>query len=786
MQITFLEARVPLTKKFTASTKEPYPNAFEFKSHQYTIKNLTHLTNLIKQHASQGHCLLKGDIDKPIEWESRAGRTNPHYLTRWICLDIDGLKSVPDIDTFMSRIGLGTVSYILQWSASYGINGDYTLRAHCLVLLKEPAAPSALKSWLKQLNLTLFQSDLDLTKTHVSLKWGLDVTTCQNDKLIFITPPFCNPPAIDQFSGERITLIKKPNDFFSFDSVTLMSAEQLRLLEESEINRLRKAQNMAERKATGFKLKEYKGESYLPNPDQATVTGTKEERGFVYLNLNGGDSWAYYHPSDNPTFIFNFKGEPTYKTSELVPDYWASTQAVKRAAVKAQQVGKLFLAFRDLRTAEYYNGWYDENTEELVLHTAKSEKQLVDFLMNFGQPVPDSIPIWNIIYEPMQPALDLSTRSINTFRPSPYMRFAQAQAKVAKPKAYPAITKIIKHVFGDGMYDHFFNWLAFCFQSRTAPKTAWIAHGTQGTGKGILMNHVLVPVFGSTNVALRRMEELEDKFNNYLEGSLMMFVDEAQISDSGRNRMIMANIKNYITEPTVTVRRMRQSSYEITNHCGWIFASNMPDPVVVDSSDRRFNVGEYQPNRLVITDSELAIVATELQDFAFALQQHKVDLDAVRTPLHNEAKNQMIMVSRSSADTVADAIVKGDLSVLWEALPTVDPSMLDAGAVMKLQPYKQLIYDLVNSRRDKLTREELFVIFNYNVGNTPNSPWKLTTYLKHHGLQVKDIRMGERVTKGVIANWRNTDQWFEERKAEIDAEKGPKLKVVANQQTKSA
>jgi hypothetical protein len=41
----------------------------------------------------------------------------------------------------------------------------------------------------------------------------------------------------------------------------------------------------------------------------------KMERGFVYFNLNGGDSWAYYHPIDNPTFIRNFKGEPMYRTA---------------------------------------------------------------------------------------------------------------------------------------------------------------------------------------------------------------------------------------------------------------------------------------------------------------------------------------------------------------------------------------------------------------------------------------------------------------------------------------
>lgn len=778
MKITFLEARMPLTKKFTATSKEPYPNAFEFKSHTQHTQSIDHFADLMKQHAQLGHCLLKGEIQKELEWESRAHSTNPHTPTPYICFDLDGMRSVPDVEAFMAKNGMADVSYVLQWSASYGIYNDFSLRAHINILLTDRASPSALKIYLKQLNLTQYQADLELTKTNVALKWGLDVTTCQNDKLIFITPPVCTPPTLNNFSGERITVIKKAKDFFNFNNVTLLSAEQIKNLEEAEINRLRRAQNLPERKTNQFKFKEFKGETYLPNPDTATVTGRKEERGFVYLNLNGGNSWGYFHPIDNPTFIFNFKGEPTYKTSELLPDYWASVQTAKRQAVQAAQQGKLFLAFRDFKTAEYYNGWFDESTDELVLNVAKNEKQLQDFLVNYGQPVPDAVPIWQIVYDPHAPTLDLATRSVNVFKPSAYMRKARAHAKLVAAKPTPTIDKVVRHVVGDEMYDHWFNWTAYVFQRCTAPKTAWVAHGTHGTGKGVLVNEVLAKVFGASNVAQKRMEELEDKFNGYLENSLICVIDEAQISDSGRSKMIMANLKNQITEPVITIRRMRQSAYETTNRVGFIFNSNKPDPVVVEAGDRRFNVGMYQSNKIQITDREIWDIETELQDFAYRLQQHAVDVDAVRTPKVNEAKREMQMASRTSADAVADALLTGDLSVLWDALPTVDASMLDPATAIKLQPYKQLVYELITSRRDRLTREELFIIFNYNVGNIASSPWRLTLYLKHHGLAVRDIRMGARVTKGIYVNWINEESWFQERCAEIELERSPKLKVV--------
>lgn len=786
MKVHFLEARVPLTKNITSTSKTPYPNAFEFKSHEHFVKDLAHFEQLIRTHAALGHCLLKGELVKPLEWESRAGSTNANLPTKWDCFDLDGLRSISSIDQYMAKIGLSDVSYIVQWSASHGIY-DTSIRAHIFILLNELASPAALKTWKKQINLTYFQPDLELTKTFCSLRWPVDVTTSQNDKLLFITPPQCNPISLDPFKNGAITrprveVVHKSQPFFDFSAVSLLSSEALKDMEEAEINRLRKQSNLSERKAKQFKLKEYNGETYLPNPDQATITAQKEERGFVYFNLNGGDSWGYYHPSDNPTFIYNFKGEPTYKTSELLPDYWIQIQTQRKQQVQQANRGKLFLAFRDMKTAQYLNGWYVPATDELVLHSARSERQLEDFLINYGQPVPKAFPIWDVEYDPHAPTIDLANKKVNTFKPSEYMRYAKQHAASYTPKPTPIIYRVVTHVFGVDMYDQFINWLAFCFKYRAAPKTAFVAHGTQGTGKGILMNHVITPIMGHSNVSQKRMEELEEKFNAHLENCLITFIDEAQISDSGRHRIIMSNLKNQITEPRMTIRKMRQSAYEVTNRVGFIFNSNKPDPVVVEHGDRRFNVGEYQPNKLLISDDELDALQNELRDFAVMLEQYPVDEERVRTPLMTEAKQQMIMVSRSSADTVADAINDGNLAVLWDALPTIEAAMLDTKTQIRLEMYKVLIHELIKSRRNKLTREELFIIFNYNVGGIQSSPWKFTVYLKHHGLQIKEIRIGNRTTKGVVVNWKNSDEWFQEKLAEISdngARKYP-LEVVSN------
>lgn len=786
MDITFLEAQMPLTKKYTETEKHSYPNAFEFTSHTVPIKDLPTFVARLREHAGKGHCLLKSNPKNPLISESRAGSTNPNATTKWLCLDIDGLTSVSTIEQFMTKIGLGNVSYAYQYSASYGIRNDYALRAHVFILLRTAASPANLKLWLKHLNLTHFRTEIALAKSHASLRWGLDITTCQNDKLIFITPPECNPPTLNTFTEDRIGYVEKENLRLEITDILKMmpSPDSIRSSEETQINALRTAAGLPEYKSSSYKLKEYKGETYMPNPGAASVTGIKEERGFVYLNLNGGDSWGYYHPADKNHFIYNFKGEPTYRTSELLPDYWQGLQNERlneRIAKKQEHKDKTFLAFRDVKTSEYYNGWYDHQEHELMLHVAKSEKQVADFLIHYGQFVPETLPIWDVIYDPFAGPVSETNCTVNTFRHSTYMRKYGSKTKASKSfkhSDFPNTHRLISHVIGESMTEHFYNWLAFCFTKRVAPQTAWILHGTQGTGKGMLVNRIITPLFHAANVTMRRMEELEDKFNDYLEGSLIVCIDEAQISESGRNKVIMANLKNWITEPSVTIRRMRQSAYETINRTGWIFASNMPDPVVVAPNDRRFNVGEFQPRPLGFSNSELDSISAELDAFAQFLGSYEIDERAVRTPKMNNAKEQMIAVSRSSADMVADALQRGDLTMLWDALPTIDSSRMPLHIQAKLDAYKALIYDIISTMRTKLSRDELGIIFDFNVGNINLNAWKLTAYLRHHGIEIKDIRIGPSVVKGADFEWFVGETWLRERQAEIAMQAPIRLKAV--------
>ncbi|MEG8007466.1 hypothetical protein U2444_14805, partial [Listeria monocytogenes] len=55
------------------------------------------------------------------------------------------------IDLFLGEMGLQDISYIVQWSASYGIS-DNKIRAHVFMLLDRAYPATILKQWLIQKN----------------------------------------------------------------------------------------------------------------------------------------------------------------------------------------------------------------------------------------------------------------------------------------------------------------------------------------------------------------------------------------------------------------------------------------------------------------------------------------------------------------------------------------------------------------------------------------------------------------------------------------------------------
>ena len=768
MLINFLQAREQLTKTYSKVSgqlvKTPYPLTWEFSSIEERFTTLPQLKALLVKHAALGHCALKGTIKKPLVKESRRGSTEASGATEWLVLDLDGLPDAAEmgnttvpmtIELFLDEMGLPDVSYIVQWSASYGIENK-RLRAHVFLLLDKPYAAPLIKQWLIQKNLSvpLLRDSITLTKTGNSLSWALDISACQNDKLIYIAPPVLKGIKDPMAGQDRIEFVKRKHDVVALGGIA--SSAKNKAESQKIVDKLREATGLPVRKA---QYKMVGSQEVMLKPDESIITEMKSDRGFVYFNLNGGDSWAYYHPENAPDYILNFKGEPAYLTKELLPDYWGQLTG-NADATRTSSTGVTYLAFCDRRSGAYWRGTYNKVTDTLDINQARNETQVRHFAKQHGVQIGDFIPEWDLVFDPQDMVrVDEGNRVVNLFQPSYYMLNVSDKAPKAIP---PTIKKIITHALGDDpvVVAHFLNWLAVIAQTRTRTRTAWVLHGTQGTGKGLLVNEIIAPLFkGLTHKCL--LGSLVERFNGYMEGKLFILVDEVQASSlTHAAAAVDAKLKNAITEATVPMRRMHATEVEVDNFTNWIFMSNKADPVQIARGDRRYNVGNYQVNKLQITSAEVDQIQNELQAFYNWLANTPADIDQAGQVLVTKDREQMIALTETAAESVAEALMGGNMQFFLDSLPTDESYKRNALVAARTEDYVSLLKTLI-CRTDPLNgkcnlgRDELMTLFKALVGTVPDSPNKFTAYLKHARVHIEAVWVDNKTVRGVKTVWRD-------------------------------
>jgi hypothetical protein len=762
MKATFLEAEVPLTKTFYKNgdkiEKIGHPRILDYTSHEREFTTLEELCGHLKRHAALGHCFLKGNVVRPLVKEPRAGTTDPNAPTQLLLLDIDGIKGGDSIAQILAQLKLDGADYVTQYSSSMGVLPGRGMSAHVFVLLDQEYAPAILKQYLMQWNLTipLLQQNLGLTRTYNALRWSLDITTCQNDKLIYIADPICKDGVEDSFEGDRIAFVQGAKRRLSLGD-PFPNAEANAEKAQAKLNELRKAMGLKERPKTTMKTRG--SVEYMARPDRAVVTGIREKDTFTYLNLNGGDSWGYYHPTSNPEFIHNFKNEPVYKTSELLPEYWAEVKE-RMNQVRADADGKLYLAFRDFRTATYYNGIYDDKAGSLKIAIAKSEKQLKDFLQQHGQPYGEFVRDGSVVFNPHSDVtVDVDTMMVNMYQPSVYMRMKPRKVT----EVPPTVLKVVQHALGNDKLavEHFLNWLAVIMQHKCMTGTAWVLHGTTGTGKGLLLRAILRPLLGAANVSTKRIREIDSQFNGYMENSFLVWVDEAEQNDFNTKGAMNADIKNFITESPVSIRRMHTMPYEVPNYANWILSSNKGHIIQIDPEDRRFNVAAYQDQKLDITDGEIRQIEDELVDFHGYLMTREADKGIARTPLNNTAKRSMVLLNQPTIDVASDAIRSGRLEFFWDALPQNDITLLPRWDQEVAERYIGLVKSIVQDEPSCILREELQLLLEYTIGGLPKTPAKFSSMLKHHKLDIVPVTRGGKSFRGVPVKWKVKPEWKE-------------------------
>jgi hypothetical protein len=658
---------------------------------------------------------------------------------------------------------------------------DKGLSAHVFFFLRDEIRAPALKRWLIHQNLTnpMLLAYVGISRSGVALKYPLDVTTCQNDKLIYVAPPGLGPGVIDQFEGERVQAIKKRYAQLEYDFDVDADIE---LMQKQELNRVRANALLPSLELRTRKL----GKVEVLNEEvgDIRVTAVKEERGFVYLNLNGGDSWGYYHPSDNAKVLYNFKGEPNLSIEHALPSYYGKRQTDRSSPWRTTDTrlpdeeagvvpethdgspegqsedptgGWITQVGIDGRSGSYFGVRYHPETDAFEFTPIHQRVQVKDYCFQHGVACPDRLQRWEIGYdfEDFTYKIDANHNYINLFHPPDSLRTAYGADAGGVPDT---IGKVLLHVVGDDeqAYELLLNWLACVVQYRRAIGTAWLLSGTQGTGKGLFFMNIMMPILGRDYVARALLSSFEEKFNAFMERSLVVFVDEIRLKDLKNASQALSNIKQLITDHEISIRKMRTDPYMVINRANFIFASNHYDSMEVDSTDRRFLIAPRQEKPLTSAVSLEGIedrVRGEIPGFARYLANRPADLSLARRMYHSKERERLKHLTRNASDEVADAIRSGSAEFFVFEAPEKDSAgevAVQAKLPMPLsyKAFLELIFES-EGRPINIPRDLLRMAWYHLTGAWFQTPAKFSKFVGRLGLEITRIRIGDKTFAGL-------------------------------------
>jgi len=130
------------------------------------------------------------------------------------------------------------------------------------------------------------------------------------------------------------------------------------------------------------------------------------------------------------------------------------------------------------------------------------------------------------------------------------------------------------------------DWLAWCYQ-HPEQKITWapiLYSRAHGVGKTTVFN-CLGECIGNLYVSEPTQAELEDKFNDWCYGKLLVKIEELR---SGDRFNVAEKLKPVVANPTVSVRRMHETGFRVRNTANVCASTNHMQALPIDPSDRRY------------------------------------------------------------------------------------------------------------------------------------------------------------------------------------------------------
>lgn len=142
---------------------------------------------------------------------------------------------------------------------------------------------------------------------------------------------------------------------------------------------------------------------------------------------------------------------------------------------------------------------------------------------------------------------------------------------------------------------HMLRWIATLYarpETRMIFAPLLISHET-GTGKSTL-GKIAEALVGRHNASFPSEQTIAGEFNSWIARKRLVVVNEVY---QGKSWKMFTKLKDMITEPTITLRKMFHDPVDISNWAHFLMFSNSFDALKIDDRDRRIFVPEVTEER---------------------------------------------------------------------------------------------------------------------------------------------------------------------------------------------
>jgi len=330
-----------------------------------------------------------------------------------------------------------------------------------------------------------------------------------------------------------------------------------------------------------------------------------------------------------------------------------------------------------------------------------------------------------------------------SFNPSSYIKL-----KASHYKEPTTTLKLLNHLCGNNI-DNLrwtINWLAGFFQTLKKSDVALVLRGVEGTGKGILMEQIIAPLFGEKFTITVDDDRLNSNFKDWIGEKLFFNLNEIAHDPKGR-RAVINFIKVLITDRLIQMEAKNKDAKTTEVFGNILITSNEVAPLEISVTDRRFTVFQTGGNIRKLgwnTNETILAIKKELTDFAKMLKSYNVDWELYNTALDTPAKRSIVSNTNDRFSLFLTAIKDKDIDYF--------ETLIDTGEEIYLDHVKKIFLS------NEISIKQLTQLFNKT--HNEDDEKEITTRIIMKRMRGLDSQMFETKGKKPIHGRRTNDDTF--------------------------